>query len=39
VGGPYRGAASYGATFVVDILPRGRTLRSGERYDWIVDCT
>jgi len=31
-----RGAAAYGDTFVVDILPRGRTLHSSERYDWIV---
>ena len=37
--GEVTGAAAYGATFVVDILPRGRTLHSSERYDWIVDCT
>jgi uncharacterized NAD(P)/FAD-binding protein YdhS len=32
-------AAAYGDTFVVDILPRGRSLHSSERYDWIVSCT
>ena len=32
-------AAAYGDTFVVDILPRGRTLNVSERYDWIVSCT
>jgi uncharacterized NAD(P)/FAD-binding protein YdhS len=37
--GRVRGAAAYGDTFVVDILPRGRTLHSSERYDWIVNCT
>lgn len=36
--GDVTGAAAYGDTFVVDILPRGRTLRSSERYDWIVSC-
>ena len=36
--GVVTGAAAYGATFVVDILPRGRTLHSSERYDWIVSC-
>jgi uncharacterized NAD(P)/FAD-binding protein YdhS len=36
--GAVTGAAAYGATFVVDILPRGRTLHSSERYDWIVSC-
>ena len=35
--GQVRGAAAYGDTFVVDILPRGRTLHSSERYDWIVN--
>jgi uncharacterized NAD(P)/FAD-binding protein YdhS len=35
--GLVRGAAAYGDTFVVDILPRGRTLHSSERYDWIVN--
>ena len=34
-----RGADAYGDTFVVDILPRGRTLHSSERYDWILNCT
>ena len=33
------GAASYGDTFVVDVLPHGCKLHSSERYDWIVDCT
>ena len=37
--GEVTGAAAYGDTFVVDILPRGRTLHSSERYDWIVSCT
>lgn len=37
--GRIEGAASYGDTFVVDILPHGRKLHSSERYDWIVDCT
>jgi uncharacterized NAD(P)/FAD-binding protein YdhS len=37
--GEVRGAAAYGDTFVVDILPRGRTLHSSERYDWIVNAT
>jgi uncharacterized NAD(P)/FAD-binding protein YdhS len=32
-----RGADAYGDTFVVDILPRGGTLHSSERYDWIVN--
>ncbi|HVJ28769.1 MAG TPA: hypothetical protein VNA66_00550 [Gammaproteobacteria bacterium] len=36
--GDVTGAAAYGDTFVVDILPRGRTLHSSERYDWIVSC-
>jgi uncharacterized NAD(P)/FAD-binding protein YdhS len=36
--GVVTGAAAYGDTFVVDILPRGRTLHSSERYDWIVSC-
>jgi uncharacterized NAD(P)/FAD-binding protein YdhS len=35
--GLVRGAAAYGDTFVVDVLPRGRTLHSSERYDWIVN--
>ena len=34
-----RGAAAYGDTFVVDVLPRGRKTHSSERYDWIVNCT
>ena len=34
-----RGADAYGDTFVVDVLPRGRTLHSSERYQWIVNCT
>jgi uncharacterized NAD(P)/FAD-binding protein YdhS len=34
-----RGADAYGDSFVVDVLPRGRTLHSSERYDWIVNCT
>ena len=33
------GAASFGDSFVVDVLPHGRKLHSSERYDWIVDCT
>lgn len=33
------GAAAYGDTFVVDILPRGRKLHVSERYDWILNCT
>jgi uncharacterized NAD(P)/FAD-binding protein YdhS len=33
------GAASFGDTFVVDVLPYGRKLYSSERYHWIVDCT
>ena len=37
--GEVTGAAAYGDTFVVDILPRGRALHSSERYDWIVTCT
>ena len=37
--GDVTGAAAYGATFVVDILPRGRTLHVSERYDWILSCT
>ena len=37
--GVIAGAASYGDTFVVDVLPHGRKLHSSERYDWIVDCT
>jgi uncharacterized NAD(P)/FAD-binding protein YdhS len=37
--GDITGAAAYGDTFVVDILQRGRTLHSSERYDWIVSCT
>ncbi|HEX7238510.1 MAG TPA: hypothetical protein VF405_16200 [Gammaproteobacteria bacterium] len=37
--GSVRDAADYGDTFVVDILPHGRTLHSSERYDWIVNCT
>jgi len=37
--GDVTGAAAYGDTFVVDILPRGRALHSSERYDWIVTCT
>lgn len=36
--GDVTGAAAYGDTFVVDILPRGRSLHSSERYDWIVSC-
>jgi hypothetical protein len=34
-----RGAAAYGDTFVVDVLPRGRKTHLSERYDWIVNCT
>ena len=37
--GDVTGAAAYGDSFVVDILPRGRSLHSSERYDWIVSCT
>ena len=37
--GVISGAASYGDTLVVDVLPHGRKLHSSERYDWIVDCT
>ncbi len=37
--GVISGAASYGETLVVDVLPHGRKLHSSERYDWIVDCT
>lgn len=37
--GTIEGAASYDDTLVVDVLPRGRTLNSSERYDWLVDCT
>jgi uncharacterized NAD(P)/FAD-binding protein YdhS len=37
--GVVRGAEAYGATFVVDVLPRGRALHVSERYDWIVNCT
>jgi len=37
--GVIAGAASYGDTVVVDVLPHGRKLHSSERYDWIVDCT
>ena len=37
--GEVTGAAAYGDTFVVDVLLRGRALRSSERYDWIVSCT
>jgi uncharacterized NAD(P)/FAD-binding protein YdhS len=36
--GDVTGAAAYGDTFVVDVLPHGRTLHSSERYDWIVSC-
>ena len=34
--GHVRGVAAFGDTFVVDVLPRGRTLHSSERYDWIL---
>jgi len=37
--GSVRGAEAFGDTFVVDVLPRGRTLHVSERYDWIVNCT
>ncbi|HUQ52940.1 MAG TPA: hypothetical protein VM692_12010 [Gammaproteobacteria bacterium] len=37
--GEVRGAAAYGDTFVVDVLPHGRALHSSERYDWIVNCS
>jgi uncharacterized NAD(P)/FAD-binding protein YdhS len=37
--GRVRGAAAYDDTFVVDILPRGRTLHASVRYDWIVNTT
>ena len=37
--GEVTGAAAYGDKFVVDVLPRGRTLHSSERYDWIISCT
>ena len=37
--GSVRGAAAYGDTFVVDVLPRGRKTHLSERYDWIVNCT
>jgi uncharacterized NAD(P)/FAD-binding protein YdhS len=37
--GDVTGAAAYDDKFVVDVLARGRTLRSSERYDWIVSCT
>jgi uncharacterized NAD(P)/FAD-binding protein YdhS len=37
--GEVRGAAAYGDAFVIDVLPRGRTLHSSERYDWIVNAT
>ena len=37
--GVVRDVAAYGGTFVVDVLPRGRTLHSSERYDWILSCT
>ena len=33
------GAASYGDTVIIDMLPHGRRLHSSERYDWILDCT
>jgi uncharacterized NAD(P)/FAD-binding protein YdhS len=33
------GAAAYGDTFVIDILPRSRTLHLSERFDWIINCT
>jgi uncharacterized NAD(P)/FAD-binding protein YdhS len=36
--GEVRGAAAYGDTFVVDVLPHGRSLHLSERYDWIVSC-
>lgn len=34
--GYVRDVAAYGDAFVVDVLPRGRTLHSSERYDWIL---
>lgn len=34
--GHVRDVAAYGETFVVDVLPRGRTLHASERYDWIL---
>lgn len=34
--GVVRDVAAYGDTFVVDLLPHGRTLHSSERYDWIL---
>jgi uncharacterized NAD(P)/FAD-binding protein YdhS len=37
--GVITGAASYGDTVIVDVLPHGRRLHSSERYDWILDCT
>jgi uncharacterized NAD(P)/FAD-binding protein YdhS len=37
--GSVRNAEAYDDTFVVDVLPRGRTLHVSERYDWIVNCT
>ena len=38
VAGSVGGADAYEDAFVVDVLPRGRTLHSSERYDWIVTC-
>jgi uncharacterized NAD(P)/FAD-binding protein YdhS len=38
IAGTVGGAEAYDDTFVVDVLPRGRTLHSSERYDWIVSC-
>jgi uncharacterized NAD(P)/FAD-binding protein YdhS len=37
--GRVRGAAAYGDSFVVDVLPRGRRTHRSERFDWIVNCT
>jgi uncharacterized NAD(P)/FAD-binding protein YdhS len=38
VAGSVGGADACEDAFVVDVLPRGRTLHSSERYDWIVTC-
>jgi uncharacterized NAD(P)/FAD-binding protein YdhS len=36
IAGSVGGAEAYDDAFVVDVLPRGRTLHSSERYDWVV---
>ena len=37
--GRVTGAAAYGDTMVVDVLPARRALHVSERFDWIVNCS